>query len=62
LTTFRQYIYSYVSLGGVAQWTSHLLQKQKTRVRIPPGFLGKHSNAVVYYWINLQCLCVKNDK
>jgi hypothetical protein len=24
--------------GGVAQWTSHLPQEQKTKDRIPPGF------------------------
>jgi hypothetical protein len=33
--------------GGVAQWTSHPPQEQKTRVRIPPGY-KIFSRAVVY--------------
>jgi hypothetical protein len=43
----------------VAQWTSH--QKQKTRVRIPPGYkiLGKFSNGVVY---NRLHLCVEKNE
>jgi hypothetical protein len=47
--------------GGVAQWTSHPPQEQKTRVRIPPGykvFREKHSNAVVCNWLNMHCLRV----
>jgi hypothetical protein len=55
--------------GGVAQWTSHLPQEQKTRVQIPPGykvFGKKHSNAVAYNWLNMHALflwwgyCSKN--
>jgi hypothetical protein len=32
---------------GVAQWTSHPPQEQKTRVRIPPGYKVFKSDAFV---------------
>jgi hypothetical protein len=44
---------------GVAQWTSHPPQEQKTKVRIPPGlkfFQGKHIIAVVSIDLMLFCL------
>jgi hypothetical protein len=40
--------------GGVAQWSSHLLQDQKIRVRIPPGYLGK----TLQYFVNIDLLCI----
>jgi hypothetical protein len=41
---------NYYCPGGVAQRTLHLPQKQKTRVRIPPGYTDfrEDSNAFVY--------------
>jgi hypothetical protein len=46
--------------GGVAQWTSHPHQKQKTRVRIPPGYEDfREIIAMLLCKIDLICIvCV----
>jgi hypothetical protein len=47
---YKQYMYVLMRIGpgSVAQRTSHPPQEKKIRVRIPQGFKGKHSKAVVY--------------
>jgi hypothetical protein len=47
--------------GSVAQWSSHMPQEQKARVRIPPGYMVKISMLLfMYYRLQMGCLCVEN--
>jgi hypothetical protein len=51
--------------GGVAQWASHPPQKQKTRVRIPPGYKVKDDSLDGVDWTDLtvrQSIGLRNDR
>jgi hypothetical protein len=49
-----------ISPGGMARWTSHPPQEQKTRVRIPPGYrVFRENKAMLFCLIDLICIvCV----
>jgi hypothetical protein len=62
LFNFLQILEIFCPGSGVAQWTPHPAQKQKTRVRIPPGYKVFSVVMAMILCSKIHCLSIERDK